>query len=324
MTASGWTVAPVLPVADVVRSVAWYERLGFAAVATYDGYAILACQGAELHLREVDEPAADAESASGAYLRVTDADATFAHWSAMGAPALSPPTDQPYGVREFATEDPDGNLLRVGSWLLDEAEPEPEPAPTPERSPVELVTAADLGLEPDEPASDEPPCPGCGWRLGGLPARALGAEARDVVHAFGELLRAADDDAIRVRPGPGTWSALEYGVHVRDVLTTYADRIVRTLTQDTPDLVAWDQEEPIADGMANESDREAVADDLGRNASHLSAALRMVGDEDWTRRANLGHPDGATEPVTLEDLARRALHECVHHLADARAALADR
>jgi uncharacterized glyoxalase superfamily protein PhnB len=370
-----WSVAPVLPVADVVRALVWYERLGFAVAATYDGYAILTLEGVELHLAEQD-PSLGAVgpgpegSSSGAYLRVADADAVFERWSALGAPVVAPPADQPYGVREFATEDPDGNLWRVGSWLPDETElgwsdgvasaeslapggrggPEAdllagaapgsgaarglaaEPGPEPSVEPG-LEAEPDLLAEARAPGDDEPadggrdagpPCPGCGWRLGSLPARALGAEARDVAHEFGELLRAADDDEVRARPGPTTWSALEYGVHVRDVLTTYADRIVRTLTQDRPELAAWDQEEPIADGMANESDRDAVADDLGRNASHLSAALRMVGDDDWGRSATLHHPGAPSEVVTIEDLARRVLHECVHHLADARAALSQR
>jgi hypothetical protein len=117
---------------------------------------------------------------------------------------------------------------------------------------------------------------------------------------------------------PRTWSALEYGVHVRDVLNVFSERIVRTLAEHEPELGWWDHEAAIDDGMANESDVGAVVDDLGRNASKLSEALRLVDEDDW--------PRGATripaERFTIELMARFALHEVVHHRADAERSLA--
>jgi hypothetical protein len=161
-------------------------------------------------------------------------------------------------------------------------------------------------------------CAGCGLVNGELAARAIGAQVRDEVHAFGELLATADDDAVRRRPSPTTWSALEYGVHVRDTLTVFAERIIRTLAEHDPELGWWDHEAAIEDGMANESDVSAVVDDLGRNAAKLSEALRLVADEDWDRPATRR----AGERMTIEVQARFALHEVVHHRADAEASLA--
>ena len=333
------TAVPVLPVSDLVRSVAWYERLGFRVRAFFDGYAILSLDGAELHLNEFVNAPPATETFSGAYLRVTDADAVFAHWTAMGARTIAPPEDQPYGIREFATEDLDGNLWRIGAPLDGGAE---EPAPNPGLAfdPVEPVAAqqavmSDTGpdahtdvdagiIEDDEDgyrivaASER--CPRCGLANGELAARALGAQVRDEVHPFGELLARADDDAVRRRPAPTTWSALEYGVHVRDALSVFAERIVRTLAEHGPELGWWDHEAAIADGMANESDVGAVVDDLQRNAAKLSEALRLVTDDDWDRPATR-RPG---EPMTIELQARLALHEVVHHRVDAEAALADR
>ena len=55
-------------------------------------------------------------STSVCYLYVDDADALHAAWAAAGVEGrLRPPTDTPYGLREFGYADPDGNLLRVGS-----------------------------------------------------------------------------------------------------------------------------------------------------------------------------------------------------------------
>lgn len=402
---------PVLPVADLMRSVAFYERLGFTPDALYPsddgtGYAILAFGATEIHLSE-DPAVAEGPSRSGVYLRVADVDALHASWTALGAREVHPPIDQAYGIREFATEDPDGNLWRIGANIAGHV-PEPSPGTAtvidPELgAPVldEAVAAAEIAafhqplgfevdeaglivgsgavpaVELDEPggprvdptatdglaatdglggagalagagapaladeragtqgsaASDGRPgtgddawyrlvaegerCAGCGFAFRELPARALGAEARDVVHEFGRILLAADDDAVRRRPAADSWSALEYGVHVRDVLRVFADRIVLTLAQDHPELAWWDHEAAIDDGMANESDVSAVADDMGRNASHLSEALRRVTEDDWDRSATRTGPDGTVERFTIELLARYALHEAYHHRHDA-------
>ena len=112
---TGALAVPVLPVADLARSLAWYGRLGFGTVAEYDRYAILSFAGAEVHLATHDDAPAANTSLSGAYLRVADADAVHAGWSAVGARIIDGPLDQSYGIREFATEDLDGNLWRVGS-----------------------------------------------------------------------------------------------------------------------------------------------------------------------------------------------------------------
>ena len=342
---------PVLPVNDLTRSIAWYERLGFACAGEWDGYAILTFDGTELHLATGSAPP-PGESSSGAYLRVSDADAVFARWTAVGAPVVSPPTDQPYGIREFATEDLDGNLWRVGAWLVDELDDgdddeydDPYGGRRFGDLPYDDVFDADgrlLGAEPEpdllapvspEARADGGPgttddawfalvdsgvrCAGCGLVIGELPARALGAQVRDEVHSFGELLAEADDDAVRRRPGPTTWSALEYGVHTRDLLTVFAERVIRTLAEHDPLLGWWDHEAAITDGMANESDVPAVVDDMGRNAAKLSEALRLVTDDDWDRPATRR----SGERFTIESMARFALHEVVHHRGDAERAL---
>jgi catechol 2,3-dioxygenase-like lactoylglutathione lyase family enzyme len=350
--------APILPVSDLMRSVAWYERLGFQVGFLYqdDGYAILLFDGVELHLAE--NPAiAGTLSMSGVYLRVPDADAVHARWMAMGIREVASLEDKPYGIREFATEDLDGNLWRVGANIGPPVDATAEPFDTtdhggtwedefkaaaqlddnlgdgrpltspPAREVTPIAGAGDAPLDGSPGTHDSAwyaivtegrRCEGCGLQTGELPSRALGAEIRDVVHAFGDLLRVADDTQVRERPAPGTWSGLEYGVHVRDVLNVFAERIMRTLREFDPDLPWWDHEADIAEGMANESDRDAVADDLGRNASVLSQVLREVTDDDWERPARRA----GTERFTIDSMARFALHEAVHHRVDAERALA--
>jgi hypothetical protein len=56
---------------------------------------------------------------------------------------------------------------------------------------------------------------------------------------------------------------------------------------------------------------------MGRNAAKLSEALRLVTEDDWDRSASRW----GGERITIEELARFALHEVVHHRNDAQQAL---
>jgi uncharacterized glyoxalase superfamily protein PhnB len=118
-------VAPVFPVRSVRAALAHYAKLGFAADAYGEEehgdpiYGFIARDGWELHLARV--PSLDPlASTSACYLYVSDADALHAEWTraAVGG-RLTSPADTPYGLREFAHVDPDGNLLRVGSELCE-------------------------------------------------------------------------------------------------------------------------------------------------------------------------------------------------------------
>jgi hypothetical protein len=115
-------IAPVLPVRSVIAALEHYRRLGFTADAYQEDtgdpvYGFLERGAIQLHLARV--PDLDPKTnTSACYLYVGDADALFEEWSqASVAGRLIPPQDTPYGLRELAHVDPDGNLLRVGSEL---------------------------------------------------------------------------------------------------------------------------------------------------------------------------------------------------------------
>ncbi|MGE4045285.1 MAG: bleomycin resistance protein [Acetobacteraceae bacterium] len=116
-------VAPILPVRDVALALAHYRRLGFEGqtYAETDAaepiYGFLKHGAVELHLARVGDVDPQ-RNTSACYLYVSDANALHAAWQAMGITSgLRTPTDTPYGLREFAYVDPDGNLLRIGSPL---------------------------------------------------------------------------------------------------------------------------------------------------------------------------------------------------------------
>lgn len=110
-------VAPIFPVRDIEAAVRHYTALGFEVTGDHDGYRFARLGTVHLHLTEMAglDPAS---STSAAYLYVADADAVHAAWTRASAGGrLVAPVDQPWGLREGAHVDPDGNLVRFGSWL---------------------------------------------------------------------------------------------------------------------------------------------------------------------------------------------------------------
>ncbi len=117
-TTSFERAAAVLPVRDIAAALARYRRLGFEAEAygrEPSIYGFLRRGDVRLHLACV--PDLDPlTTTSAVYLYVRDADATHAEWKQAGVEGwLTAPVTTPYGLRELAYVDPDGNLLRVGS-----------------------------------------------------------------------------------------------------------------------------------------------------------------------------------------------------------------
>lgn len=115
--------APVLVTRDLRAALERLSRLGFTTSAytdehgadDYYGYA--ESGGVHLHVTRVShlDPR---KNVVAVYLYVDDAEETMAAWSAAGVDGrFHPLEDTPYGLREGAYVDPDGNLIRFGSWL---------------------------------------------------------------------------------------------------------------------------------------------------------------------------------------------------------------
>ncbi len=96
--------------------------LGFNTVYKDEtGYLLMEREGAELHFwlnRDLDPANNDA----GGYLRSSDIDALDTQWGALGLPGSGVPRlvrveNKPWGMRELALIDVDGNLIRAGQEL---------------------------------------------------------------------------------------------------------------------------------------------------------------------------------------------------------------
>ncbi|UCU95797.1 bleomycin resistance protein [Hydrogenophaga taeniospiralis] len=114
---------PTLPCRFVSATVAFYKRLGFdgGAHEFNGGYAILRRGAVELHFFTHEE-LVPADSSAGCYIRVLDVEEIFRSFSSsqlprIGIPRMDALEDKPWGLREFAVVDLDGNLLRIGQII---------------------------------------------------------------------------------------------------------------------------------------------------------------------------------------------------------------
>jgi catechol 2,3-dioxygenase-like lactoylglutathione lyase family enzyme len=110
--------APQFLVDDLARSIAYYQKLGFAFGEPWDGfYAIGQVDGLELHLKEA--PKQDAERRRehehlDAAAGVDGIEAFYAQCAASGARIIKPLTATAWGTKDFYVEDPDGYVVCFG------------------------------------------------------------------------------------------------------------------------------------------------------------------------------------------------------------------
>jgi catechol 2,3-dioxygenase-like lactoylglutathione lyase family enzyme len=124
-------LTPILNVSDIIESFAWFEKLGwrklwdwgapptFGAVASGD-VEIFLCQGAQGSRGGTLPRHVDEDDTGGVWMSwwvVSPAAVDEAHVLALqaGFTVTRPPTDEPWGVREFHLVHPDGHTFRVSA-----------------------------------------------------------------------------------------------------------------------------------------------------------------------------------------------------------------
>jgi len=149
---------------------------------------------------------------------------------------------------------------------------------------------------------------------GGTPRVGLAAALRDRAGAYRPILEGLDDQVVRGHPAPGVWSILEYGCHVRDLLTVQRERVTQALSQDNPDFASMRREERVAEERYNEQVPAVVAEQLADAAGALAGRLDSLDDAGWQRTGLYHWP--VTTLRSVEWIGQHSLHECVHHLKD--------
>jgi catechol 2,3-dioxygenase-like lactoylglutathione lyase family enzyme len=112
--------APQFLVDDLVRSMAYYQRLGFVFGEPWDGfYAIGLLDGLELHLKvaprhEAERQQRRAQEHLDAAGGVDGIETFYAQCTANGVQIVKPLTRTAWGTKDFYIEDPDGHVISFG------------------------------------------------------------------------------------------------------------------------------------------------------------------------------------------------------------------
>lgn len=153
------------------------------------------------------------------------------------------------------------------------------------------------------------PCPDCGFDPAPLDPVDTGSVLRSTVPRWQAVLAGPN---VKDRPRRDTWSALEYGCHVRDVCTIFGARLAQMLAHDGARFDNWDQDATALEKRYQETIPPAVYDELSASAAALAAMFDAVPDASW---GNRGFRSNGSE-FTVRTFARYLLHDIIHHLHD--------
>jgi uncharacterized glyoxalase superfamily protein PhnB len=130
------SVRPILNVSDVRASLSWFEQLGWETRFVWDeggrseeaGFAGVGCGDAEIFLCRDGQGSRGTRSSfpfddatGGVWMswfldHLDDLDAMHTRAVELGLDVSMPPTDEPWGVREFHLRHPDGHTFRVSAY----------------------------------------------------------------------------------------------------------------------------------------------------------------------------------------------------------------
>lgn len=158
-------------------------------------------------------------------------------------------------------------------------------------------------------------CEECGFEYRPAEAQQAGPSIVEGAGQVASLLRAATP-GLRTRPREGTWSSLEYGCHLRDVLLVQRERVLAARRVDRPSCEPMGRDERVEhDGYADQ-DAGDVARQLADAARMFANVLGRLDAEDWDRTLVYNYPTRSER--SLRWVAVHTLHEVRHHLLDVR------
>jgi hypothetical protein len=152
-------------------------------------------------------------------------------------------------------------------------------------------------------------CPECGFDAAAVDRDRL---AERIAATSRRWARVLAGDGVAVRPDDGTWSALEYACHVRDVHRVYAGRVRRMLEEQDPYYENWDQDATAVAERYGEQDPSVVAVELAAAGDEIGGVFSGARGASWDRTGR--RSDGAA--FTVDSIARYYLHDIEHHLWD--------
>jgi hypothetical protein len=130
---------------------------------------------------------------------------------------------------------------------------------------------------------------------------------------------AGDPLLVRRRPALETWSALEYACHVRDVLLAQRERLYLALVEDEPSFAPIYRDRRAVIARYNASDPARVSTEVAVAAALFVDAFTDLSAAQRERTCIYNYPLPTVRAVSW--LGLHMLHECRHHVLDARRSL---
>jgi hypothetical protein len=154
-------------------------------------------------------------------------------------------------------------------------------------------------------------CDACGFDGTRYDDASLLDALRDLGPRWNALMATAGS-AVRARPEPEVWSAIEYAAHSRDITALHVYGVEQALTGAEPvyPKISDDLIESAA-ATYSELDPDLVVTELATKASLLAEIAGTAGSDTWSRGLTIGD-----ERSTVRFLLEHALHDSQHHLGD--------
>jgi hypothetical protein len=164
-------------------------------------------------------------------------------------------------------------------------------------------------------APDVQTCVRCGFSWTPFTPPELAARMSRAVESFVSVMNAAGDD-VGTRPSEERWSILEYGGHLRDVIVSIRERVILASVLDVPVGTPIFRDERVDIGFYAQDAAPDVAVELQVVAYLLLKTVATL-PEHFEERG-LIYSDRTPLTITIAGALANALHECEHHLGDAR------
>jgi S-DNA-T family DNA segregation ATPase FtsK/SpoIIIE len=164
------------------------------------------------------------------------------------------------------------------------------------------------------------PCGECRYDYAPLGHSQIIAEVTSLAANLRQVLTSVPRWRLSERSSPATWSPVEYGCHVRDVLRFQRERVMAAQAQYRPVFESMRRDERAVEERYNAQDPLVVADDIITAASLFATQLTALDEQGWGRVGI--YPWPAPQPRTVEWVARWTAHELAHHLFDIHRLLA--
>jgi DinB superfamily len=141
-------------------------------------------------------------------------------------------------------------------------------------------------------------------------------QLREIPSTFRNALLLHDDRAMRHRPAPSEWSAIEVIGHMIDKMQNWSLRTERIWKEERPELPGYDQDALVRERDYQHAEVEALLGQLKQSSEHFATMVERVPDT-ALERAGVHSEFG---PITLRYCVEVAIQSAGEHLEQLRAA----